>query len=204
MFDEILDTFVEMFENLTPEKIIKICIAVLTIAKELGLFDEDINPEEFGAKVIQARENGVVPGNYNAFSEYVKNVENYKLAPKELENIKLNKNSDELYKEAATAVGHALKKSFPDFPLEQSIDFINVDKKLSINEMRDRLGEIASLFKVDPELVKNAYDFLSGVAQNEITIKSVVEALSKIEQKLEPGLSDDEAKAKVWSVRSEV
>lgn len=74
-----------------PQVLLCVYICVL-IAKELGILSPEAGEkdvEELGDKVIQAREKGIKPENYETYEEYMKAIENFKVDPVKSSKISL-------------------------------------------------------------------------------------------------------------------
>ena len=168
--------------------------AVIGIAKALGLIESETNVEDLGDKALQAGEEGITPEKYDRYEAYVKAVEGFKADP---EKSKLLTEEDNV-KKGLELIAGVMVERFEGFPIGELFMYAGKNPEYFTEA---RMRELGKLIVGDEKYIFDVLNYMNGTEKNDILLEKTIDTLMKIEKKVNPDISDDDALDIVLNVR---
>lgn len=164
---------------------------LLELGKKLGLVDVKETPEDFGEKALQSDKTMEDFETKKEYVEYVKNVE--------IDETKRHSEKEQLEK-TCEVMGAVLEEEFEESPIEDLASFVSKNEGYLTPDKISALYDITdkSEFK---DIFNDSVGVMNGSVTDSGTIDRVIEKLAEVEKKLDPTLSDNEAKLNVIEAR---
>jgi len=198
-FEEIGEFLVEALglEELDIQKLIVVVSALYTLAKALGIIEEKTQPEEIGGKAIQLENEGVKREKFDAGSEYLNKVENYKLDKEKTGEI----SEKDKFKKAAEIILCSIQEKNPEFSLEKFLNIMSNPNSLEYLLGDGRMEEFGKIIKNEVETANNIVNYLTGNEHNDLKIESAIKALINIEKNTHGNISREDAMNNILQAR---
>lgn len=174
----------------------------VSLAQSLGFINQDLSPEELGDKALQAEEDGISPEQFSTYEEYVKKVESFETDP----NKSLTISTEDKLKKAVELSGGICAEKLPESPFEKIATLLI---KSATEENLNNFSKLSEFLKPDrmqlilgqPNTALSMLNYLLGTERNVTQNSLAVDALKKIEQKLDPNISEQDAMANIREAR---
>jgi hypothetical protein len=160
---------------------------LLELGKKMGLVNEKENVEDFGEKALQADKEMEDFSNPEEYMEYIKNIE--------IDEAKRHSEKEQLEK-TCQVMEKTLEKEFEEFPTKDFASFVSKNEEYFTPEKMSALYDT-----IDKSEFKDIIGVLNGSVSDIEKIDSAIEILAAVEKKINPALSDDEAKLNVIEAR---
>ena len=168
--------------------------ALMGIAKAVGLIQPEMNVEDLGDKALQAEEEGIKPENFNSYAEYVKAVEGFKVDPEKSKQL----TEEEKVKKGIELTTGVTVERFEGFPIEEFFTYAGKNPEYFTEA---KMKELGKLMEVDGKYVSDVLNYMNGTEKNDFSLGKTIDTLTKIEKKVNPNISDDDALDIVLNIR---
>lgn len=164
-----------------------VCNIIVSVGKELGLFESDTNPEELGDRALQA--DHLKPEDFDTYEEYVREIEKFDI---DMEKSKLFTKEEKELKGAEIAAGLLLEKygmGVEDLLIlvAKNPDFFNENRMAAyLNEAKDGDIELQDIKKYFENEIKSN-DKLADIHDSIINIEKKLDgekSLKDIEKEI--------------------
>lgn len=166
------------------------------IGEALGIIPPGKEMEEVGDKALQAEEAGITPDKFRNYEDYRKAVEGYETDPEKSKQY----TAEQKIQKAIEYEVAALLCTYPKLPVSDIVMTVAQNHKYFTEA---RVAQLGALAKDHVELLGDIAHFMQGKEKDLGKIDSTVDLLTRIEKKLDPGLSDADAQKIVMGSRIE-
>ena len=171
--------------------------AMSSIAKALGIIKPERDIEEIGDRALQAQEKGMTPDKYDSYEAWVRDIDadNWGYDPEKNKDMS---QEQKVLKGVEVAAGVAIER-FPELPVQKFLCLAGENSEFFTKERMDELGKLAG---DNADTFEKIINFVTGEANDHVTVDVATDALMNIEKTIDPGISEDMAYDKVAAYKN--
>ena len=160
-----------------------------SVAKALGLVEENTTVEDLGDKALQS---GYNPEDFNSYAEYVKAVEKFEVDPeksKQWSEVQKTNKGLELF------AGLSIEKGIP---VEQLINAVGKHSDFFTDGVLNAIGDLA---RGSVSVISDIVKYIDGTEKSDAKLDQTEDVLANLYKKENPMVADTEALSKVMDLR---
>ena len=168
--------------------------SLMNLGKSLGLIKPETQIEKLGDRALQAEADGIEPGQFSSYMDYLKKVEEYELDAEKT----LNFSEEEKLKKGMELAAGVMVEEYREFPMEEFCIAVGQNPEYFTS---GKLQEMGRLIEKNAGYIPEILHYVDGTEKDEQKLDSVITTLTEIEKNTNPELSDTDALQAVLGVR---